>query len=128
MVLCLPVDSGNLIVPCPCCSCPYVKIVCTVKPETLASGNFGEFGELGSNRQTLTFQTSKISAFLHNNAKQNKRFCHHFTKVFFCQNSLSQVLPKFNNASFQFYGISKECIVRAIRGTRVLCTLDSSYS
>ena len=79
-----------------CCICTYVDIctypggvhgntyVCTsdtVKPETLVSGNFGKFGELGSNRQTLTFQTSKISAFLLNNAKQNKHLCHHFAKT-----------------------------------------------
>ena len=37
----------------------------TVKPETLTSQNFDEFGEPGSNCQTLTFQ-SKVT-------KQNKR-------------------------------------------------------
>ena len=37
----------------------------TVKLETLASGNIGEFGESGSNRQTYTYQ-SKVT-------KQNKR-------------------------------------------------------
>ena len=38
----------------------------TVKPETLTSGNFDEFGESGSNRQTEPFKVkppSKISAF-----------------------------------------------------------------
>ena len=31
------------------------QIGTTVKLETLASGNIGEFGESGSNRQTLTY-------------------------------------------------------------------------
>ena len=39
-------------------------IVHTVKPETLTSGNFDKFGESGSNRQTLTFQSKAT--------KQNK--------------------------------------------------------
>ena len=38
--------------------------VATVKLETLASGKFDEFGELGLNRQTLTFQSKAT--------KQNK--------------------------------------------------------
>ena len=47
----------------------------TVKPETLASGNFDEFGKLRSNRQTLTFQSKAI--------KQNK--CLLLIKVLQCK-------------------------------------------
>ena len=36
--------------------------ITTIKPETLASGNFDEFGELGSNHQTLTFQIKSHQA------------------------------------------------------------------
>ena len=54
----------------------------TVKPETLASGNFDE---LESNRQTLTFQSkaTKQNKRLptYKSAKQNKRLCQHFAKV-----------------------------------------------
>ena len=39
------------------------------EPETLASGNFDEFGELGSNHQTLTFQSKARGKA----TKQNKR-------------------------------------------------------
>ena len=53
--------------------------MCTVKPETLMSGNFDEFGESQSSRQTLTFQSkaiaiSKISIHL----KQKYRIAGYF--------------------------------------------------
>ena len=54
---------GRSFICCPLCT--YVHIHYTIKPETLMSGNFDEFGEFGSNRQTLTFQSKAT--------KQNKR-------------------------------------------------------
>ena len=74
-----------------------IQCVTTVKPETLASGNFDEFGELGSNYQTLTFQskaTSKISAFASISPK--------FLSPKFLESGFTKVQQ---HQSFRFYGI-----------------------
>ena len=63
----------------------------TVKPETLASGNVDKFGELGSNHQTLTFQSKATKQNKHlptykSTTMQNKirkHLCQHFAKVSF---------------------------------------------
>ena len=56
---------------------------CTVKPETLTSGNFDKFGELGSNRQTLTFQSEASKQSKRTIQNKNKCFYYHFVKVSF---------------------------------------------
>ena len=70
----------------------------TVKPETLASGNFDEFGELGSNRQTLTFQSKAT--------KQNK----HLPTYKSGQSKISafaSTSPKFLSPKFLESGFTK---------------------
>ena len=72
----------------------------TVKPETLASGNFDEFGKLGSNCQTLTFQSKAT--------KQNK--CFSTYKRATVQSKIStfaNISPKFLSPKFLESGFTK---------------------
>ena len=70
----------------------------TLKPETLVSGNFDEFGELGSNRQTLIFQSKAT--------KQNKRLPTYKSATMqsktsaFASISLKFLSPKFLESGF----------------------------
>ena len=72
----------------------------TIKPETLASGNFDEFGELGSNRQTLTFQSKAT--------KQNKRLPTYKSAIMQSKiRAFASILPKFLSPKFLESGFAK---------------------
>ena len=71
-----------------------------VKPETLASGNFDKFGELGLNCQTLTLQSKAT--------KQNKNLSTYKSATM--QSKISafvSILPKFLSPKFLESGFAK---------------------